>query len=773
MGEDRVVELRTHGVSGTPMPDLLADEDYVPADEVTWRQISATDGRLICRRTADGRDYLTRRGRVLEALHWGSATSGGFKALWAVFAPFALTNVALWTLPRENPAARERSRVELGCQTVVQLIGLLLTVIMTMQLSFVVIDLLAIEMLSRATWRNDGTVGWLGSPAAVAAAAVLILAALLALGGLLTRITDEDTEGVLLTSYDPGPTYGAAAGASENDVAPESPSGFSELPVSGRSTEPGEAADEGTDLLDGNPMVGVLRTLHGVAAALAVAVFAVAAAGLPGWAVAIPVTLLVLVGGVIVRAAALPADRTKTSLGLLRDRCGLVLTVVVGVCSLAVTAWTVAFRVANPEPGPPVRGWIEPITAAVAVAGIAWAVLCCLLLVASRHASDRWSTFPRSYRPWLRGRVAIVFTAVAIFLGAALGAGLARLVGWIVQARDSYPPLYDVMAVQWLFIAGVGLLAVVGLVVYPRLRRPGSDVAAAMSPGADGRTLQARVERAGINGRAEQILAGLAALVTTGFGAALLLVVLDRVPGVLSLFGALVLTALVVVLGGAMYGALMRPGSWGRSLGIVWDLASFWPREGHPIVPKSYAPAAIVDVTRRTEALLSQASVSRVVLCGHSQGSLIMYGAAQRLIANASRDGAPVDRLSLLTYGSQLQWAYGRAFPAWFDFGTHQRLMTGLEGRWFNLIRFTDPVGGPVLSWNMSSLNEDATVMSGILDRHGLPDEVWPPVRADAPLLLGNELWLADPPPDPGAVDFRRGHSNYLREPFWDHLPPP
>ncbi|MET1133137.1 MAG: hypothetical protein ABWX60_06950, partial [Aeromicrobium sp.] len=97
---DRIVmELRVHGVRGTPTDSMLG----VPAENV----VQVAGDRLTgFYRIADGADPPLRtlpRGLALEAYSWGELTSGvrgvlGWvtRVLWLVLLPFALVNLAFW-----------------------------------------------------------------------------------------------------------------------------------------------------------------------------------------------------------------------------------------------------------------------------------------------------------------------------------------------------------------------------------------------------------------------------------------------------------------------------------------------------------------------------------------------------------------------------------------------------------------------------------------------------------------------------------------------------
>src|SRR5690606_40321811 len=81
---------------------------------------------------------------------------------------------------------------------------------------------------------------------------------------------------------------------------------------------------------------------------------------------------------------------------------------------------------------------------------------------------------------------------------------------------------------------------------------------------------------------------------------------------------------------------------------------------------------------------------TRVVLAGHSQGSLLAVVAAARLLE--SLEPADRERVGLLTAGSPLQWAYARGFPGAVPPASLRELSGALNGRWRSLCRGTDPI---------------------------------------------------------------------------------
>jgi hypothetical protein len=126
-----------------------------------------------------------------------------------------------------------------------------------------------------------------------------------------------------------------------------------------------------------------------------------------------------------------------------------------------------------------------------------------------------------------------------------------------------------------------------------------------------------------------------------------------------------------------------------RTVGILWDVGTFWPRAAHPFAPPCYAERAVPDLTWRMATWTQAGPGRRLVLSGHSQGTVLAAAAAWQL-------GPPLrGRVALLTYGSPLERLYGRWFPAHFGPDALGRLHHEVAA-WRNLYRLTDPIGGPV-----------------------------------------------------------------------------
>jgi hypothetical protein len=130
-----------------------------------------------------------------------------------------------------------------------------------------------------------------------------------------------------------------------------------------------------------------------------------------------------------------------------------------------------------------------------------------------------------------------------------------------------------------------------------------------------------------------------------------------------------------------------------RTVGIVWDLATFWPRGAHPLAPPCYAERVVPELVHRGTWLATEQS--GLVLSGHSQGSILAVATVLQLPPEAK------ERTALLTYGSPLCRLYMRAFPNYFsekvvnDIGAAVAGDRGQE-RWVNLWRRSDPIGGAI-----------------------------------------------------------------------------
>jgi hypothetical protein len=148
------------------------------------------------------------------------------------------------------------------------------------------------------------------------------------------------------------------------------------------------------------------------------------------------------------------------------------------------------------------------------------------------------------------------------------------------------------------------------------------------------------------------------------------------------------LLALVALVGSAYRNAAAR-----RIIGIVWDIATFWPRAAHPFAPPCYAERAVPQLMTR----VTGRDREPLLLAGHSQGALLAIACIFQLSPERRRT------VFLLTYGTQLTRIYGRVFPAFFGRDSRTTLAAALRDgndlqktRWRSLWRPTDPLGWPI-----------------------------------------------------------------------------
>jgi hypothetical protein len=754
--DTRVVELRVHGLMGTTPESLVSAVAAVDvAGDGVGRIVQPAD-RLL--RPAPG-PMLRAEGqsipRVVEGYIWGGMTSGGAaKAAWALLFPFSLANVAHWMLP-PIPSGHRPARV-LGVvnRSLLRLAAVLLTMLLVTQVAVVSLDLIAARCLTPGSSCLARTVpDWLRE--------VYLVRPLI---GLLP---------VLLVIY---VLYRISCVAWETE-APHNPP---PTPPNARVLLPG------TNLV-ADPDTPTLRALHLLAALATVALlplggpFDAPAGGLAvPWAIALALLAVALAG-------VLALDDPR---GAHPARAGRWLRAALGPVTrrvlLAVGCGLVAAAAAARHPLPTrLAGTSSTVEALAAVLIVLVVVFGALLVPAALIARPEWRGRPRALRPWAGGWTAAPTVAVAALLGGGFGVGLAVAVARLVGAPvDTLPDGYRPVMLLWgaaavLGVLGAVCLGVVGGITLLRLRSgrfTGHDAMARLLHDGDERGLpvavrawrSARWRRAHLH---HVLLA--AAFVLTLCSVVALVVRLFRVSlpeewtDPLSTIGVLSLGVLAGALLRAVYNAARVPVA-GRQLGVITDLACFWPREAHPIVPPCYAMKVAPELAARTVEHLRTPG-TRVVLAGDSHGSLLVTVAAARLLN--SLDEPDRRRIGLVTAGSQLRWAYGRAFPAVLPLPALGTLAGELGTRWRSLCRGTDPLGGGVTTWDQQVYE---TNLLGVgLRADGTSGPLAAAKRAPSgALVLGLDHWLPDPAAGP--VEGRRwtpgvqGHANYSADPEWD-----
>jgi hypothetical protein len=191
-----------------------------------------------------------------------------------------------------------------------------------------------------------------------------------------------------------------------------------------------------------------------------------------------------------------------------------------------------------------------------------------------------------------------------------------------------------------------------------------------------------------------------------------------------------------------------------RTVGILWDVGTFWPRAVHPLAPPCYAERVIPDLLDRVR-WLAPGDDDVVVVSPHSQGTVIAAALVLQLEPEERR------HVRLLTYGSPLQRVFARYFPAYFGPVVLRRIgqvlparqladqpdgtaATGATWSWRNLYRPSDPIGGAVFYAYPISARDNGDVDWQLMDPAIDP-------------AMGDRAW-------PRAF----GHSNYFRDPAFN-----
>ncbi|MET7684601.1 hypothetical protein [Streptomyces sp. NPDC005423] len=725
------LELLVHGVGGTTPEKMLGDPRTV--------RISGDDTAAVFRRALDVDAEARpgdRAGRPIpEAYVWCNLTSGnGARALWLLLLPFMVVNLAHWM----RPDARGRPRTVRFYGLLVRLAGLTLTVLLVAAACEVALDLTAWQCAgaracaARHAWLGflspaGARAGWWSPPGRRLALASLVPTALTALLWYLSHRTwsayesqrpmsrgpapDERTG---RTSLDrPGFWYGRRLVARLR--AAHTAAGL--LTVAAALTVPTARYDAGA----AGP-----RTLHAVGALLETALFGAA----------------VFVVYVVCRRG-----RSENRLDKKLDR-GLVRRLPLGALLLLALAALYA-------------GWSRPewrssgrLPGEAAFDGITLAQGALVVLLGT-VAHSLYRTRP-DRRAVLRGLGGPAVAMLACALGGVMSGGVSQRVSdWLDGTGTSLagPPVlltWQASVIPALLLVVLVLCAGLGRRTW-RLRRAELRAVADDHPGepAD----PARTARIATT-RALAALTDRGPLLVAVTATATLLMGAGALVGALTTAKAPVAaTRQTYVLVGAAAETSQALGSWlsglgfilfvtwgrraykdasaRRTIGILWDVGTFWPRAAHPFAPPCYAERAVPDLTWRM-ATWTRATGGRLVISGHSQGSVLAAAAAWQL-APAERG-----RVALLTYGCPLERLYGRWFPAHFGPAALSRLHREVDC-WRNLYRLTDPIGGPVRLLGDHGPEVDRAPLKdplayGRTERHPLP----------AP-ILGHSDYQADP----------------------------
>jgi hypothetical protein len=706
-----VVELRVHGVSGTPPEELL--------DRAAVRRFDE-GGPTGFYRPADPEQLLDHNGdqqpdAYLEGYAWGGLTSGAIsRALWLLLLPFALVNAA----PRLRPAGAPGSaRAVWALFTLFRLLALSLTATLIVAVAGIGVDLLA--------WQCGGEAG---------------RCAVLPSEAALTTWTPGHR--LLLGLALPFLVLGAIYILSRSTAVR-----YEQATADGERTTPGSPDDVDPHvshawLWRGDYMVRRQRSVHLQVGLLAVTVLLCGSLSDADYGrIALAVTLATIVLGALLLMFPTVVGRRRHPPLWWLPRPLWVATVV----SIALVAWPLATDPAavRPDGGGALHSYDAVITGLFAVQ------LALVILIGVVTVLLRGQTQPseRSRQP-MHGFAAPLVAALACLLGALYSAGAyISAANWLtsgVVVPDLtgsphggallLPPSLRITAVAALAAAGITAVAVAVtahtvlggwrrsemltelLTTYTDRDPPNQPV-----PDRDDE-IKKIFWRAALVDRAPSVLTPLLTVLTLGAIAVTALVVAARfsttaaalaaaIAGatLAATLGAYVIVGLAALTSFAAFLGL-RSARTRRQVGILWDLLAFWPRAVHPLAPPCYAERTVPELVTRirvhTGAIPGKPDpdgfpVGALVLAAHSQGSVIATATLLQ-IAGDDSERRVLPRVALLTYGCVLRRLYSRYFPAYFGVPTLEALAREIAttepdtNRWCNLWRLSDQLGGPV-----------------------------------------------------------------------------
>ncbi|HPT96123.1 MAG TPA: hypothetical protein PLA13_01155 [Microbacteriaceae bacterium] len=142
---------------------------------------------------------------------------------------------------------------------------------------------------------------------------------------------------------------------------------------------------------------------------------------------------------------------------------------------------------------------------------------------------------------------------------------------------------------------------------------------------------------------------------------------LRQVPwiGTVLVAALITLAAPLLAVLGIVLVAVLVSGTMGRGerpLGIVWDIACYLPRTGHPFGPPCYAERAVPEIAGRLFEWLSASPTRSAVLAAHSMGGVLAVSSLG-ILASHPETASALSRVSLLTFGVQFRAFFGRIFP--------------------------------------------------------------------------------------------------------------
>ncbi|WP_327321861.1 hypothetical protein OG735_04640 [Streptomyces sp. NBC_01210] len=754
------LELLVHGVGGATPQDMLGDPRTV--------RITGDEKAAVFRRTEDAEAELHperyQDRPIPEAYCWSNLTSGnGARALWLLLLPFMVVNLAHWMRPR----AKGRRGTTRLYGVLVRFVALSLTVLLTAAACEVALDLVAWQCAGSPACTRDRSWlgflssaqhGWWSQPGRRLSLAAVVPAALVGLLWYLSNRTWSAYE-----SQRPPTGEDALEGDDATEEDEEETEGPKEQ-TEGPKKETVRPALGRPGFWYGRRLVARLRAAHTAAGFLTVAAAVAGAAarhdrGATSTLLEICGRLLeatLFVGGLAVVWVVFRRGRSEKRLDARLDRAAVRYLPGAALALLGLSVLYASWS----RPG-----WISTaalpgdvtfrvIALAQGALVIALAVAACLLHRRARHV-----------RAALAGLGGPAVAMLACALGGVMTGGVAqRVADWLDgpgtpgmggEGSIPGPPVllsWQASVIPVLLVALLVPAVILAVRTWLAARRLAEPVEADY---AEGRPDAVRTRRiAGTRARAALtdvapwivgIVSG--ATLLLGAGAVAGAWVSGEVPG--KAFGdshdfvesaaeaAQAIGSWLIGFGFILFVTwgrrAYRDASARRTIGILWDVGTFWPRAAHPFAPPCYAERAVPDLTWRMCTWTAETGGRRLVISGHSQGSVLAAAAVWQLPAATRR------RVALLTYGSPLERLYGRWFPAYFGPVALSELRSEVHC-WRNLWRRTDPIGGPVMipaEGDHPEVDRDALkdpVVYGRSARHPLPEPI-----------LGHSEYQADP----------------------------
>ncbi|MFP3916079.1 MAG: hypothetical protein ACLFWM_14460 [Actinomycetota bacterium] len=660
-----VVELRVHGVGGTPPEDILD----VPVTCLVGGDESAGFFRPW--------GPAETQGPPREAYSWGGLTSASrLRALWVLLTPFALANLAGWILRHggdpTDTRPRRRDLLEGIAAGLTRVFGLVLTVAVAGYAALGAVDLVGRQCGARtgctdgrwwlSPWDNRLVAGDPGRSMVVGAIVAVIAILGVAWSARRSQMSIHRRAGTFRTLGDPvlsanlnhpelweSPQVAHRLGLVHTSAALATVALTLAHPGAGQGGVSSVMVPAGWVVL-AMSVLAVLR-LEGVPARVHTLLLGLSA------------LYVVLVAGVLLFGI-VPLSETGTS-------GGGVLEVLLPVYAAAtLLAGSAAFWLWRRQAQGSLRAAMMSPGRLLLSVGLVNAFGSGLLIrladLLGRPAADGEDASPLPslivYPDWV-GDLAVVTVLVLIVAVAAVG---------VVWARAGAGPSCEVLARRY-------------------RSRGGLDCG-----DADDRLWAREVGRAEavarLTDRAGAVVAIVGVTVLVALAGAVLI---SRDSGGLGLgrwaeplaAPASVVVGVIPVLAVVGISRLYRDRSVRRLVGMVWDVATFWPRWFHPWSPPSYAERAVPQLGHRLRALAE----GGVVLSAHSQGSVL----AAATLALAEPD--VVRKVAFLTHGSPLTRLYARYFPEYLSPQLFAHLAGGVAG-WVNLWRPTDFIGGEIRS---------------------------------------------------------------------------